>query len=1420
MKLVRVFVALGGLLAAFLFAALIAPFFVDWTSFRTSFEAEATRLVGRSVRVTGEADARILPFPSLTFSGIEIGEGPDGKPMMVADRFSMDAELAPFLRGEVLIFDMRLDNPKATIRIGTEGTLDWALGRTPPTGETIIFERISVTGGEITLIDEKNARSVKADGIDATLSAKALSGPWTIDAQGTLAGHKGAVSLTTGEVRPDGSVRLKARLQHDQWPAFVETEGDARIEDGRPLYGGTFTASLMRAAAEPGNPPGLLVSARGSFDANNERLTIPDWRAEVGLADDPYIVTGEAALDTGAEPGFLILADGQQVDIDRLNKPEGKTDRPKTNTPKAAGERIATLNALLARIPVPSLPGRISLNLPAIVAGETVFRDIAINARPDGTSWQIDKVRAALPGRTTVEAAGRYKPETVDDGAAFDGTLTLASTQPSGLANWLTGDVDPVIRRLAAAGLSAKVSLSRQLQRFEALELAIGNVILKGRFEREAVAGKTPALSLDLSGDALDIDALRALAGLAGAGGDAALFSGHNAAVRLAAGQVTASGYVADGVETSFSWRDGTLTLDRLSFDDFAGAAGTFSGRLTGRMTAPSGELDGQLTARSADSLFAVAARLTDNHPAVLRLATGAAAWRDLDANLSLALDQDAGPVLDVNGTAGGTAFSLRAAGTGLVPGGDGPLTVAVSAENPETAPLLTQAGFTVLPLEGTGPATLMLDLSGQINEPDMDMVARFQAGETEASLSGTGALGRDGRVQGAYAIDLSSPDLEPLLFLFGQALPGAGEGLPVALRTRADFGPESIALDDLTGTIDGNVLSGTLSLSREDLPVLTGTLETDTISVAWLSDLMLGPDNADDGSKAFSETPFLPPADRPVNLDIAVTARNADFGTGALASELSGRIVLVPGRLDISDVRARWLDGAFAGDLRLANPDGNVFLSGGFQLSDASSKAAAPEMAQAVNAEGRVSLETTFEAAGTTRLDLARSLSGGGALTFKDLTFTGIDRSAFPRVLEAIDAEGFEIGTDTVASLVSGLMKGGTVSAPNLAMPFTLTAGQMRFAPVTLADEGGELSGDIRADLAALALTAEGRLTFDAGVEAVAGADPAIDLSISGDLQEPTVTLDPAPLVNFLSVRAFERERRRVELLQAGVIERQRLRRIIALTKEQESARAEAARIAAEEAEQQRLADAARQAEEEARRLAEEEEARRVAEEAANAATEEARREQGRESQRAFVRGFDGGPCFFARLVEGGADRPQIEGIGQSPDAFRELDAAFRGWFGEEPALTVHLLSSDQCLLTDALKRIGDGQAGPVSIALDRDRILPGEPLAGVIRGLGDAPYYAYLFDHAGFVYRIDTFIKREGSEGRFNLRLGGAGDANSRPQLMLALKTEVPLAAAEIAGPVIAETFFPALLAALEAGSVKTDIAYAYFELGSAGQ
>jgi len=47
-------------------AAFIAPFIIDWGSYRTAIEDYGTKMTGRQVTVSGDISGRLFPWPKLT----------------------------------------------------------------------------------------------------------------------------------------------------------------------------------------------------------------------------------------------------------------------------------------------------------------------------------------------------------------------------------------------------------------------------------------------------------------------------------------------------------------------------------------------------------------------------------------------------------------------------------------------------------------------------------------------------------------------------------------------------------------------------------------------------------------------------------------------------------------------------------------------------------------------------------------------------------------------------------------------------------------------------------------------------------------------------------------------------------------------------------------------------------------------------------------------------------------------------------------------------------------------------------------------------------------------------------------------------------------------------------------------------------
>lgn len=593
--LARLFVIFGGLFVLVLVAALVVPYFVDWTGYRAQFEREASAILGRKVTVQGDATARLLPFPSVTFSNVTVAGGPGGQPAMTVETFSMDAELAPFLRGEVLIFDMRLVHPKATIDIADNGTVDWAIRPSSPFDlNQISIEKLTVTEGEIALRHAAGGRSHLISEINSTISAKSLAGPWRMDGTLLLDGLRSTVAASTGKAEGSGQMRLRLKVDPDAYPLVIETDGNAGIVNGAAVYSGQFkisgnhknSAELRGSDGESvkisaGKPdPGFRLN--GKFSLDHQKLGVDEFRFETGPLDNPYTADGKASVDLGLRPNFAIEANGAQVQLDEAVGAE-----------KGAGltldQRIAGIEQALLELPKPSIPGTVEVKLPAVVAGDTTVRDVHLSAEPVEGGWSVKSLAATLPGRTTLEASGMLS---VEDHFGFSGSMLLAVAQPSGFAAWLSKDVDEAIRRLPAAGFKAKVDLSEKRQAFSDLELILGKSKFTGRIDSSQPDDAKSSVLMRLAGGELDVDGLTAFASIFVSDKGANRFSDRDLDFQIKAGPVNAGGLTADTVDTALRLRDGLLEIDRLSIGGLAGASISATGRIKDFPASPTGKLD------------------------------------------------------------------------------------------------------------------------------------------------------------------------------------------------------------------------------------------------------------------------------------------------------------------------------------------------------------------------------------------------------------------------------------------------------------------------------------------------------------------------------------------------------------------------------------------------------------------------------------------------------------------------------------------------------------------------------------------------------------------------------------------------------------------------------------------------------------
>ncbi|RUV45585.1 MAG: AsmA family protein [Mesorhizobium sp.] len=1218
--LARLFVIFGGLFVLVLCAALVVPYFVDWTGYRADFEREASTILGRKVTVKGDATARLLPFPSVTFSNVEVAGGPGGQPAMTMETFSMDAELAPFLRGELLIFDMRLVHPKATIDVAGDGTVDWAIRpSTPFDPGQIAIEKLTVTEGQIELRHAAGGRSHFISEINSTVSAKSLAGPWRMDGSLRFDGLRTEVSASTGRAEADGQMRVRLKADPDAYPLIIETDGNAGIVRGAAVYSGQFkvsasdkngadrsSAELRGTDGEPvkvsaGKPdPGFRLN--GKFALDHQKLGVDEFRFETGPLDNPYTADGKASVDLGLKPHFSIEANGAQVQFDEA-----------VGASAGAGltldQRIAAFEQTLQHMPKPTIPGTVEVRLPAVVAGDTTVRDVRLSAEPAEGGWSVKSLAATLPGRATLEADGMLN---VEDHFGFTGSLLLAVGQPSGFAAWLSKDVDDAIRRLPAAGFKAKVDLSENRQSFSDLELILGKAKFSGRIDSSQPDGARPSVLMQLEGGELDVDGLAAFASIFVSDKGANRFSDRDLDFQIKAGPVSAAGLTADTVDTALRLRKGLLEIDRLSVGGLAGASISATGRIKDFPESPTGKLDASVVAVDLKPLIDVAAQHYPDNQVLKGLAARVAAYPELfqDARIDLVIsaadngDGTTGLALSAQGKAGGSAFSASLSGRGTrdrLP--DAPVSITFNARNENAATLLALYGLPALPLGMLGQATTDITAKGSLGG-GLATSFNLTADDFRASFDGTIAETE----QGATAkgkVNLDAADIEPWLMTTGVGLPGMGTGTSASLASDADFGNGLLVLSGLSGAINKATVSGDVNADMKDgLPHLAGALALDELDLDPLAVSLFGDQSFLAGKDGgWPTTPFSRKSTLPFSADLDLNTAALAAGPFATAHDATLSLKLDREGIRVSDLKAKLYEGTLTGLFELKNTEGTGLLSGQLKLAGSDLTAVLP----GAGISGSGDISAALSTSGKSVDAMIAALSGSGTAALKGLTIAGINPDAFAPVIAKADAIGRDIDAAKTAGFAPEIAGQGSFAAGNTDIPFTVANGTLRAPPISLDNPAATLSADVTADLDASTLAAKGAITYRPGDEALVGSEPAVNFSLAGQIGATSLQFDSAPLAQFLTQRALEKEQQRVEAMQAALLEKQRLRREVryyaALQTERDRA-AEELRRQEEEARQKAQAEARAKAEAEAQAKAEAE-AQAKAEEGARAKAE-----------------------------------------------------------------------------------------------------------------------------------------------------------------------------------------------------------------------
>lgn len=1105
--------ALGLALVLALAAALVGPLFVDWSAYRDEVARQAGALLGAPATVAGPVDVRLLPSPYLRVRGLSAGAG-DGR--LIAEEVELTLSIGALLRGDLNAERVRLVRPRLLLSVGADGAVKTPVGASAGAGaERISFSRAEIEDGRVEL--SASAGRVTLSAVSGFAEAGSLKGPFRFEGRAVTALGPATLRLSTARADATGALRLKLSATLDGRPETLDLDGALTLAK-QPRFDGQIVLARPQGRDDAATTP-WRVAGKITGDAGRLALSALDLRR--GPEEKALKLGGEGALTLAPKPRLDLALAARQLDLDRTV----------TSAGDGAAGRFAGLGETLAPFARPPLDVGLTLDLASVVAAGDVARNVSLDLAATNGDWRLNRAEALLPGGTRVSARGAVA--VVGDGAGFAGPVTLETDDLPALRRWLRGgpEAQPGLRRLALTGALRAHANGFALD--DARLTADGGTATGRVAWREAEADGRSLLELALTADKLDLDApgLDQLRGALSGGGDVE--------AAIDARELKAFGVALSGVSVDATYDSNGLDLRRLTIGDAGGARLSGAGRLKLGGAAPEGDLAFDIAADRLDGLLALARAAGLPSGAADALARRAAPL----SPATLALDLDIGPdgaVATLKGKAADGPLEARLSAAKLAWDADAELTLAL--KTPRGARLAALAGLPPLsPAARDDGGALTLSLKGPLNGALRGDLSTSALG---AKLTAAGTLNVPA-ASAEGALRLAAEDATTLLEAFGRATPGVWPAAPAELGGQARYADGALALDGIDGRIGGRAVAGRLSLASTG--ALSGELALDEAPAAALLTLALGypaPGSPAKSSVWPSET-FGPSPLAGLDGQVAFTLRTLTLAPGRAATDARFTLAARPSSIAIEDLAAAFAGGRLTGGLSASRAGADATLALKLALTDADPRAAAA-FGPGAPVSGRADLTLDLQGSGRTPRALVASLAGAGSLTLRDGAVARLDPEAATRV-EPLVESGLALETAKIAAALEPLLAKGDLAAPRATAAFSVSGGVARSGPIESAR--GDLGGVAAIDLS--------RLTLDADLLLGPRVSPTPPLGVSfkGPLAQPARRLDAAALTGWLSVRAVERETRRIEALEAEMQERARLARERAAAEERRRA-------------------------------------------------------------------------------------------------------------------------------------------------------------------------------------------------------------------------------------------------------------------------
>ncbi len=1178
---------LGGILVAILTVLFAAPMVIDWNAYRGVFEEEASRVLGRDVRVGGKVDVRLLPVPYVRFEKVRISNAAAavGEPFFRVDAFNLWLSTAPLLRGAFEARQIELVRPVLRLGINPDGSGNWESlqikpGALPFVPSDVVLQEIVVRDGAISVRTQGAMQPLDITGVNGALSAESLDGPYRFRGTINWLGAQRHLRLATSKPGKGGQINLRTTLIEPKTGSKYRFNGLLSELSPRGQVSGNLSGSirLLRDPLEAtGGKRADALELKAKVQGHVDHVRLNNLAIAFEQSGQPQIITGDVSLNWRSMLRLEARLASRWLDLSRLARASGSA------TP------IVAIRRLITRIGS-NLPREgttlARMNIDQVNLGADSMGNVYLALARTGGVTSIGELRAALPGKTKLSLRGTLTAADGDE--TFEGQVVVHGTSYRRFLQWATAQVDRreldpkalPVRTDGPFAFASRMTLSPAHIKLDGANIELGNSNVVADADWRWQGDRH--LNIDLKGPRVDLSPL--FAGMLAlpsaadpradeerpqASEETAITALVNRArsisetvgdLRLKATTPALSdgSTTINDVQTDLALVDGKLTVHAIAFRMPQGGTVDLSGQLDKVTSHPHGQLRGWLTATTPEAVGAVATAFSYNTSPIDQRRLGWADKANLGFNVTVGGATPDGIALAVRGAIGQGSLdgTLRLDG-GLSHWRQAPVDLAFTLNTPRPLRLLRTA------LTGAPAADNAQD---QTRAGHLRVVARgpsasalvadwdISAGQSRASYDGTLAVGAGGTLELRGDLNVATPDIHDLFAIASADKRSFGRTVGFKGAMSIVRGRDGIDLRSPGVLLGASQVAGFLTLeSVEDKLKVGGRLRASQSSFQTLLALALDAAPSDpaasqaqadalDGAaqSIWPDTPFSLSLADSLTGEIELSTPAFLISDGLKISGATAKLTLAPGQLAIEDLQGSAVGGRVLASLQLRATDAGAHLEMAGKLEGAKLNQLGQTGWLRKPSQGRATINIKMSGNGLSPRGLVSVLSGRGQIALDNVRAVGIAAGSVNATALALVDDDKPINLQAVQAELGRHMRTGVLTIGSKTLPVKVRDGVAMVDSFTVATKPARVRNTTVVELSTLKADSSWRVEPTQPVFRKVGTSrpeplPAIDASWTGPLHEivgQQPQLSAAALERELVTRKLERDAERLELL------------------------------------------------------------------------------------------------------------------------------------------------------------------------------------------------------------------------------------------------------------------------------------------------